>query len=285
MTQIAPGSQAVTSSPTTTSKPNYQAWYRPTISHEHGVYVVLLVSFITGAAAAQSWTLATTLALVCAFCGFQAEHPLVLQIKQRKSWKPRFLFWGGVYGSIALAIAIYLYLTGTSGRIPLLLVYLGAVAAFLIDVVSVFHREQKSVANELITFAAVCLCAPLAYVVTTGSISTTAIGLWLLNTLFFASAIFTVKLRKSVKGVEIWSGIAYHALATAIIAGLYLIGWLSPFTAIAFGVVLLKFGVILWQKEWYCTCPIQQVAMLETSSAFAFLTIAALSVLPAHLGA
>ncbi len=94
MTQIAPGAQAVASSPTTTSKPNYQAWYRPPISHEHGVYVVLLVSFLTGAAAAQNWTLATTLALVCAFCGFQAEHPLVLQIKQRKRWKPRFLLWG-----------------------------------------------------------------------------------------------------------------------------------------------------------------------------------------------
>jgi len=65
------------------SQSKSQAWYRPTLSPEHGVYVVLLVSFLTGAAAAQNWTLATTLALVCAFCGFQAEHPLVLQIKQR----------------------------------------------------------------------------------------------------------------------------------------------------------------------------------------------------------
>ncbi|MEO1623386.1 MAG: YwiC-like family protein, partial [Cyanobacteria bacterium J06632_3] len=66
-------------------------WYSPTVSPEHGAYVVLIVSFLTGAAAAQQWTWATTLALLCAFCGFQAEHPLVLQIKQRRSWKPRFL--------------------------------------------------------------------------------------------------------------------------------------------------------------------------------------------------
>lgn len=77
-------------------------WYRPTFSPEHGVYVILIVSFITGAAAAQGWTLATTLAFICAFAGFQAEHPLTLQIKQRHSWKPRLLVWGSLYAGVAL---------------------------------------------------------------------------------------------------------------------------------------------------------------------------------------
>ena len=40
---------------THTTKPN-APWYRPTLSPEHGVYVVLLVSFLLGAAAAQNWT-------------------------------------------------------------------------------------------------------------------------------------------------------------------------------------------------------------------------------------
>lgn len=84
--------QAIVPAENRDRKSNLSAWYRPTISHEHGVYVMLLVAFLTGAAAAQNWTISTTLALICAFCGFQAEHPLVLQIKQRKSWKPRFWF-------------------------------------------------------------------------------------------------------------------------------------------------------------------------------------------------
>src|SRR4028118_1562748 len=117
------------------SSHNLQAWYRPTLSPEHGVYVVLLVSFLTGAAAAQGWTLATTLALVCAFCGFQAEHPLVLQIKQRRSLKPRFLIWGGLYAVISGVIAFYLYLNH-----PVVLwIYAGAIAALIIDAFSVFH--------------------------------------------------------------------------------------------------------------------------------------------------
>lgn len=267
-----------TTSNAQTTKPNSQAWYRPTLSPEHGIYVVLLVSFLTGAAAGVNWTLATTLALVCAFCGFQAEHPLVLQIKQRRSLKPRFLVWGGLYSGVSLAIAFYLYLTA-----PVLLwIYVGASAAFLVDVLSVLHREQKSVFNELITFAAVCLSAPFAYAATTGTISTLVIGLWTLNTLFFSSAIFTVKLRKP-KTSSLIPGLVYHALATLIIVGLYWFGVLPLFTAMAFAVVLLKFGLIVWQQEWYRTTQIQLVAMLETLSAFCFLTLVSLSILPAHL--
>lgn len=260
------------------SQSKSQAWYRPTLSSEHGVYVVLLVSFLTGAAAAQDWTLATTLALVCAFCGFQAEHPLVLQIKQRRSLKPRFLVWGGFYSVVSLAIAFYLYLSH-----PVLLwLYCGALVALVVDAVSVFHREQKSIFNELITFAAVCLAAPLAYAATTGTISATAMGLWALNTLYFSSTIFTVKLRKPKTSSPV-PGVVYHAIATLIIAALYYFGWLSLVTALAFGLALLKFGIIALNQEWYRTAKIQFVAMLETGIAISFLTIVALSLLPSHL--
>lgn len=260
------------------TKSNSHIWYRPTISHEHGVYVVLLVSFLTGSALAQAWTLATTLALVCAFFGFQAEHPIVLQIKQRRSLKPRFLVWGGLYSLVSVAIAFYLYLS-----FPILLwLYLGAVAALVVDAVSVFHREQKSIFNEFITFAAVCLCAPLAYAATTGTLSATAMGLWVLNTLYFSSTIFTVKLRKS-KTSSIVPGVVYHAIATLIVATLYYLGWLPLIAALAFGLALLKFGLIAFNQEWYRTAKIQWVAMLETGTAFCFLTLVALSILPAHL--
>lgn len=140
-----------------------------------------MVSFITGAAAAHHWNWTTTLALLCAFCGFQAEHPWMLQIKQRKSFKPRFWVWGSFYSGIAGAIAFYLYRLQDNLLSPLLWIYLGAMAAFLIDGISVFYREQKSIINELITFTAVCLSAPFAYIATTGTLSTTVLGLWLLT--------------------------------------------------------------------------------------------------------
>ncbi|NES86952.1 MAG: YwiC-like family protein [Moorea sp. SIO2B7] len=271
----------MTSIPTHSPSSKSQQWYRPTFSPEHGVYVMLLVSFLTGAAAAQQWTWATSLTLICGFCGFQAEHPLVWQMKQRKSWKPRLLLWASLYGGVAGAIAFWL-VWQNSDIFPLLLIYGGAITALIFDVVSVWHRQQKSRLNELVTFAAVCLLAPLAYTVTTGMISRVAIALWVLNTLFFSSAIFTVKLRKT-KTASILPGIIFHGIASVSILTLWLTGWLMPITASAFGVALVKFALIIWQKNWYCTTEIQKVALLETFSSFTFLVIVAFSVLPAHL--
>ncbi|AFY36895.1 hypothetical protein Lepto7376_0462 [[Leptolyngbya] sp. PCC 7376] len=275
------------SNPDTTTKPGAvtsssssraRTWYRPVVSPEHGVYVILLVSFITGAAAAQRWTFLTTLALVCAFAGFQAEHPLVLQIKQRRSWKPRLLLWGSLYAGLSLGAAMYLYL-----QVPSLLwIYLGAIAALIIDSIAVFYRRQKTVFNEILTFAAVCLAVPFTYVATTGTWTISLFGLWCLNTLFFSSTIFTVKLRKP-KTASLIPAMIYHAVASLIILGLWWIGWLASLSAITFTIVLAKFSLILWQRDWYKTTQIKNVAFLETITAILFLATTAISLLPAHL--
>lgn len=261
--------------------------FRPTVSPEHGVYVVLLVSLLTGAAAAHQWTGSTTLAMICAFCGFQAEHPLVVQIRQRKSFKPRLLLWSSIYGGIAAVIGLYLYWQTKEPFSPLLWIYAGAIVALIFDCVSVLHREQKSIFNEFVTFAAVCLAAPFAYVVTTGSIAYEAIGLWLLNTLFFSSSIFTVKLRKLKQDESLAAAIQrlvfYHVVATSIVVALYGFGILSLFTALSFSVVLVKISGILWQQHWYRTTQIQHVAMIETLAALLFCLMTAISVLPAHI--
>jgi len=270
------------------------AWYRPIFSPEHGVYIVLLGSFLTGAAAAQGWTWMTSLALVCALAGFQAEHPLVLQVKQRKSWKPRFLFWAGLYAAIAVVNGGYL-LVHTANRLTLLWIGATALSALAIDVWSVFQREQRSILNEFITFAAVCLSAPLAYWATSGSLSVPVMGLWLLNTLYFAGAIFTLKLRKPWKGDWLYSLLAdhantpllvaalYHAIATLVILGLWFVGWLAPLTAAGFVLGLCKFGLIVWQANWYRTTRIGSIALLETGFALIFTSYVALTLLPAHL--
>lgn len=266
-------------------------WSRPTVSPEHGIYVVLVVSLLTGAAAAHQWTGSTSLAMISAFCGFQAEHPLVVQIRQRKSLKPRLLLWGSIYGGTAAAIALYLYKRDLYGHelwfSPLLWVYGGAIAALIFDCVSVLRRDQKSIFNEFVTFAAVCLAAPFAYIATTGHLSAEVIGLWLLNTLFFSSSIFTVKLRKLKQNESLSTAIQrlifYHIAATITVLGLYEFSILPLFPALAFSIVLIKTGSILWQQRWYRTTRIQHVALIETLSALLFCLMAVISVLPAHL--
>ncbi|HEY9640753.1 MAG TPA: hypothetical protein V6C57_09730, partial [Coleofasciculaceae cyanobacterium] len=105
---------------------------------------------------------------------------------------------------------------------------------------------------------------------------------WFLNSLFFSSTIFTLKFRKD-KQHAVTLSCVYHVISALLVIGLWFVGWLSPMTAFGFSVVLLKFGIIFWQKNWYCTTKIQFIALLETISASVFLAIVALSVLPAHL--
>ena len=254
------------------TKLKVKAWYRPTFSPEHGVYVVLLGSFVTGVALAEAWTLSTTLALLCAFCGFQAEYPFSLQLKQRSSLKPRFLVWAGLYSVVALGLAVWLYL----GSSVLLWFYGGAIAALIVDGIEIWRKQRKSILNELITFVAVCLAAPLAYAATTGEITPLALAIWVLNTLYFSSTIFLVKLRKPQTSSLI-PGIVYHVIATLIVSGLYWFKCLSLFTALTFALALLKFLLITWQLQWYRNTKIENIGFGETFSALIFVAIVVFS--------
>lgn len=253
-------------------------WLRPTFAPEQGVLLVLLGSFLTGAALAQHWNQWTNLALLCAFFTLQVEHPYVVQLKRRRSWKPRFLIWGGIYGVTALSIAIILGLHS-----PILLTVYGLVVVALIaDGIAVLHQNHKSIVNEIISFAAISLAAPLAYGATTGHLSIEAVGMWILNTLFFSSAIYTIKLRKK-KTRSLKPGIIYHGVSVLILAGLYSLNCLSLITALSFAVALIKFGIVNCVLNWYRQASFHAIAIFETRFALIYVAIASISVLPAHL--
>ncbi len=258
--------------------PNILLWCRPTFAPEQGVFLVLLGSFLTGAALAQHWNQWTNLALFCSFVTLQMEHPYVVQLKQRKSWKPRFLIWGGIYGISALSIAIILWFHSPG----LLAIYALVVIALIADGIAVVNQKHKSIVNEIISFAAISLAAPLAYGATTGHLSIEAIGMWILNTLFFSSGIYTIKLRKK-KTRSLKPGIIYHGISVIILAGLYSVNCLSLITALSFAVALIKFGIITCVLNWYRQAKFHSIAIFETRFSLIYVAIASISVLPAHL--
>ncbi|MEM1252735.1 MAG: YwiC-like family protein [Cyanobacteria bacterium P01_H01_bin.21] len=252
--------------------------YSPTFSPEHGVLLVLAGALLTGASLAQAWTWETTLACLAAFLGLQAEYPLTVQIKQRRSLKPRYLLWAGLYGSSAIAIALTL-----SYRHPdLIWVCAGAAIAMGINVVAVLNRRQKTIDTEILMFMAICLSTLFVYGVTAGSLTVQAIGLWMLNSLFFASAVFTIKLRKA-KTSSLTGSLVYHSVAIALTTGLYGLGWLSLFTALTLSIALLKLIVVIIFRDWYCSCRFEYIARFETYFALTYTALACLTVLPEYL--
>jgi hypothetical protein len=247
--------------------------YSPVFSPEHGGYVALAISFLIGTVASGTWTLATVLALVCAFFAFQAEHPFAVQLKQRRHLKPRLLIWGSLYAVFAGAIAVYLGLQS-----PVLWwVYFGAILAAISDSIAIVIRQRRSLLSEAIAFAAICLSAPLAHGATVGTIPIEIWGLWGLTSLFFASSIFTVKLRKPKHPAEVWV-ITYHAIATVLITALFSTNILPLAANLAFGVAWFKLAIVLIWKTWYRTAQIRYIALLETSIAVLFGAIVCLSI-------
>lgn len=259
-------------------KVNFRSRIKPTFSPEHGVLIVWFGSFLTGAALAQHWNYCTNLALLCSFFALQAEHPLIVQLKQRSTLKPRYAIWAGIYGACAIIIAVYLSILS-----PVLLwIYAIVAFALIFDVIAVLKRKHKSILNELVIFAAICLSTPLSYAATTGSLSIEVMAVWILNTLFFGSAIFTIKLRRK-KTSSLMPGIVYHLIASVFVTGFFLLGWLKLFTALAFAVVLIKFAVVIVFRKWYIKAKFHSVALLETRFAIFYIAACAISVLPAHL--
>ncbi|MCJ8283358.1 MAG: YwiC-like family protein, partial [Rivularia sp. ALOHA_DT_140] len=232
------------------------SWFKPTFYPEHGVLIVWFGSFLTGAALAQTWNYCTSLALLCSFFALQAEHPLVVQVKQRSTWKPRYAIWTGIYGTMTVWIGVWLWIQS-----PVLLgIYAIVAFALIFDVIAVIKRKHKSILNELVIFAAICLSSPLAYAATTGNMNVEAMTIWILNTLFFGSAIFTIKLRRK-KTSSLKPGIVYHLIASLIVVGFFVLGWLKLFTALAFTVVLIKFAVVISFLKWYQKAKFHSVAL------------------------
>lgn len=266
------------SSITQKKKRKVPRWMRPTFSPEHGVLLVLFGSFLTGAALAQQWTHTTTTALICAFFALQAEHPYIAQIKLRKNLKLRYLIWGGIYGCISLSLAVFLWL-----KAPILLwLYVLAIMGLIADGIAVIKGKHKSRVNEIIGFAAICLSAPLAYGATTGNLNPQAIAIWILNILFFSSAVYTIKLRRK-KTSAFTPGVIYHAIGTLVIATLYYFNYLSLVTALSFAVALIKLLIVFGLKNWYRRAKFHSIAIFETRFALVYIAIACISLLPAHL--
>ncbi len=260
------------------NSPHKKRWYRPTISPEHGVLLVLLGAVLTGASLAQAWNSDTSWACLAAFLGLQAEHPVVVQIKQRRRWRPRYLVWAGVYGGAALAIALWL-----AFQHPALgWVIAAGVLALGLDVWSIFQHQHKAIANEIVMFSAICLSTLFVYGATTNTMTVQTLGLWIINSLFFSSAVFSVKLRKK-KTSSLQPGILYHGVALLLVAALYTVGWLSLFTALVFSVALLKLAVITCWQNWYRTCRFEHIARFETYFALSYTFLAALTLLSPKL--
>jgi hypothetical protein len=215
---------------------------------EHGAWAMLYVPFALGAAVAGRLTWPVLLLLLSTTALFISRESLLV-------WR-RARVRGREAGDTGKLLLLYLALAAVFG-LPLIiffklfwLVPMGLIGAALLIVNSqqATRLEERTVAGESLAICGLTLTAPAAYYVAVGRWDGTALWLWLLSALYFASSVFYIKLRiyrlnprKQEEQRQAWQSCAlYHLFLLVALVTLTLTGNLSLFALVAFAPVLIR---------------------------------------------
>jgi len=153
-------------------------------------------------------------------------------------------------------LAIYLLLAGAFGM-PLLAVWrlywlapvaIGTLLLLMFNARQAIQREDRTVAAEIIAIAGLTFTAPASHYVALGHLDLTALWLWALCAMYFASSVFYVKLRvstlnprKETERRESWRRCAlYHGFLLASLLLMAFGGSVSLLVLVAFAPVLIR---------------------------------------------
>jgi hypothetical protein len=250
---------------------------------EHGAWAMLYVPFVLGLLVAGQLSWPVPLLLLATTAVFISRESLLVWWRARQR--------GRAAQKEGQLLALYFALAALSG-VPLLLVWrlywlvpLGLIGLLLLIVNGKqgAQLEERSLGNELLAIGGLTLTAPAAYYAASGLWDDTALWLWLLSALYFASSVFYIKLRvyrlnprKQVEQRRAWRSCAlYHAFLLAALLALWLTANLSLFAVIAFAPVLAR-------TAWSLFKPVTQVNLrragfLEIGYSIIFLVCLTLS--------
>jgi len=219
------------------------------IPREHGAWAILFGSYLTGLAAAGTFSLPLLLFLLAISGVFLAHEPLVKLVRSlkhggRRELMQQWALWAAVElttASIAGAILVFQYRLLTLLPIGLFVALLLGIHLRLIA-----GRKERSVPGELIGVVGLTSAGPSAFYVGFGETDTAFWLVWSLNVLYFASGIFYVKMRVSrfLKPAVFKSRargcIAYHSFQTAVLLAAAFNGWISWLMFLAFVPVICR---------------------------------------------
>lgn len=178
----------------------------PPLPHEHGAWFMLYVPLLTILIAYQAPIDAALLLILSVSGAFLGQHTTILFIRDRA---PKGAgFWLLIYGTSfaicgALLLSLYQFYD---------LIYIGspaALALIYLFVRSRFARKRidRTFSGEILAISGLTLTAPAAAIIANGHLSQTALGIWGLYVLYFASSVLYVKMR--ILAVQRKSGITF----------------------------------------------------------------------------
>jgi len=199
---------------------------------------MLYTPFLVALFVVGEWDWKATLLLLTLTAIFFAHEPLVLlsRAPAKSERRRNAILWLGIYCAAAVMFSFpllwfsHLWLLTPLGLLTALMMFVH----FRI----VSQKKYRNFAAELLAILSLTSSAPALYYTIRGNLDRTALLLWVLNSLYFISSIFYVKMlvgRSSEKREDhILECAAYHLLLLAFIAAMAYVGWIHWTVCVAF---------------------------------------------------
>src|SRR5215216_789588 len=244
---------------------------------EHGAWAMLYVPLVVGVLVAGAFSLRVlALTLSASFLFIARESYLAW-------WRARSR--GQAQPEARRRMLIYLGLAALFGA-PLVLISklfllapfgLATLGLLIFNARQAVRREDRTIGGEIMAIAGLTLAAPAAYYTARGRFDSTALWLWALCALYFASSVFYVKLRvysvarrRELERRVSWRSCAlYHAF---LLAGLVALFFQGSFNLS----ILIAFFPVLARSFWQMANPaeklnLRRVGVLELVYSLVFL--------------
>lgn len=227
---------------------------------EHGAWAMLYMPFAVGVLVAGSVSLRLLFLALSVTLVFMARESLLVWWRARsrghedraaRRLMVSYLALGALFGA-PMVFVYQFYWLAAFGAVTLILLAVNSRQAV--------RRAERTIGGEVIAIAGLTLTAPAAHYVARGELEATALWLWALCALYFASSVFYVKLRVNTINPrreearrQFWLRcVLYHSFLLAGLLTLALTGSLNAFALAAFSPVLAR-------SFWHLARPVRQV--------------------------
>ncbi len=171
------------------------------IPKEHGAWGMLITTFLIGAFSADTWNPAVLFFGGASLSYFLLRAPLLAlkDARWQKSYKTgtrKAFLWFIIYSAMMAVFGIPLFLVYK--KWPLFIFF--ALSLPLLGIHTAFSSgDFRSVKNELVSFAALSMTAPLAYYVATNELALRTFSLYIVCFLYYSATIFYVKMNVTAR--------------------------------------------------------------------------------------
>ena len=230
------------------------------LPREHGAWAMLYVPFAVGTLVAWTVSLRLLLLLLAVTFVFIARESLLVWWRSRSRRREDFEARRFMIAYLSLAALFVVPMLVFDKLYWLVPIGIATTALIVINAQQALRHEDRTIGGEMMAIAGLTLTAPAAYYASLGVFDSTALWLWVLCALYFASSVFYVKLRvnainprkEAARRQSWWRCALYHSTLLALLLLLALTNSLNLSVIAAFSPIMIR-------SFWHLAKPVREI--------------------------